>query len=494
MRCTFAGFGPLFLCLTVAALVAGCGRDIADDRRIALTECRLPRLSTSAQCGELEVPENRERPDGRKIRIFAAVLPANTVSPKEDPLVILAGGPGQAASQLASFAARLTDVRRTRDVVLIDQRGTGRSSALDCAALRPRDDDEFETDPLPRARECLAQLESQGVDLTQYTTAAWIADLEAMRDALGYRRWNLWGGSYGSRVAQEYLRRHPERVRTMTLDGVVPPSMIVTLDVWRNRATMLRALFATCHASTSCRAAHPDLEATLSRIAADLGPAGREVAVTDPHTGRQRRLRITFDIVLAALQPLAYAPETAVLLPEMLALAADGEYAPLFAASPTSSNDPAEQLINAALHFSVTCAEDVPRIPGSGATPALAGLRTQRLAQQAIAVCNIWPKGTAPADAAQALTSDLPVLLLSGGMDPVTPPAYGDAVAKGFPNSRHIVAPGYGHIVSAHACAPRLIAAFVEQAGFGKLPASCIAFLEKSAPPPMWPDRLAPQP
>ena len=210
--------------IAAALLASGCGSDVAHKRTLKLGDCRLPNLPTAAQCGELEVPEDRGKPAGRTIRIFAAVLPANTVNPKDDPLVILAGGPGQAASQLAPFAARLTELRRTRDVVLIDQRGTGRSSPLTCEAFKPRDDDVFETDPLPRARDCLAELKRQGVDAAQYTTAAWIADLEAMRDALGYPRWNLWGGSYGTRVAQEYLRRFPDRVRTMTLDGVAPPA------------------------------------------------------------------------------------------------------------------------------------------------------------------------------------------------------------------------------------------------------------------------------
>ncbi len=485
---------PALAVLVAATLTGGCSNDVASQRSLALKECRLPRLAAAAQCGELEVPENRERPDGRKIRIFAAVLPANTLTPKEDPLVILAGGPGQAASQLAPFAARLVDVRRTRDIVLIDQRGTGRSNALDCAALRPRDDEDFDIDPLPRARDCLAELKAQGIDPAQYTTAAWIADLEAMREALGYRRWNLWGGSYGSRVAQEYLRRHPERVRTVTLDGVVPPSMIVTLDVWRNRDEALRAIFAACERTPACREAHPDPEATLRRIATRLGPQGREVTVTDPQTGSARPVRMTFDLVLAALQPLTYAPETAVLLPQMLATAANGDFGPLFSATPSSSNDPAQRLINPALHFSVTCAEDVPRIARNAETAALAGLPAAGLARQAIAVCDVWPRGRVPADATQPVKGELPVLLISGGMDPVTPPSYGTEVAKGFPNNRHIVAPGYGHIVSVHACTPRLIAAFVDEAGFGKLPASCIAHLEKSAPPSPWPDLLAPRP
>jgi pimeloyl-ACP methyl ester carboxylesterase len=481
----------IFAALAGLLCLSGCGNEGSGSRGIALAPCRLPNFPTAVQCGELEVPENRAAPGGRTIRIFAAVLPANTLTPKDDPLVILAGGPGQAASTLAPFAGRLAEVRRTRDVVLIDQRGTGRSSPLDCAAFKPREDEAFDPDPLPRARACADELQAQGIDAAQYTTTAWIADLEAMREALGYARWNLWGGSYGTRVAQEYFRRHPDRVRTLILDGVAPPGMIITLDVWRTREAALAAIFAQCAANERCRATHPDLATTLARLQASLGPEGRELDLQDPRTGASRRERVSFDLVLSALQPLTYVPETASLLPEMLSLAIDGEFGALFAAHPAASGNLAEQM-NAALHFSVTCAEDVPRIVAGQEARALEGLPTDRLARRLISVCGVWPRGAMPADFAQPVSGNIPVLLLSGGMDPVTPPANGALVARSFTDSRHIVAPGYGHIVSVHACGPRLLAVFVDQAGFGKLPATCVDHFEKSTPPPVWAGRLAP--
>ncbi len=486
----------MHLCIAViaaTALVAGCGSDVARKRSIVLAECRLQNLATVAQCGELEVPEDRARPDGRKIKLFVALLPANTLSPKDDPLVILAGGPGQAASSLAAFAARLADIRRTRDIVLIDQRGTGRSSPLTCAAFKPRDDEAFDTDPVPRARDCMAELRAQGIDAAQYTTTAWIADLEAMRVALGYARWNLWGGSYGTRVAQEYVRRHASRVRTMALDGVAPPALIITLDVWRTRDAALSSILNACAATKSCRDAVPDPQALLSRVAADLGPAGREVTFVDPRTGKQERMRITIDAVLSALQPLTYLPETAMLLPELLGLAAAGDYTPLLAANVALTGG-MQEAMNAALHFSVTCAEDVPRIKESAVAQVLKDLPGRELAQRLIAVCGVWPRGTAPADMALPLQSDVPALLVSGGMDPVTPPAYGETVAKGLSNSRHVVAPGYGHIVTPHACGPRMLAAFVESADPAKAPVACVTYFEKSVPPPVWSNRLEPRP
>jgi len=471
--------------------LAGCGDVSAPRRAIALAECRLPKLPFSAQCGTLEVPENRARPEGRKIAIAVAVLPANTLNPRADPLFVLAGGPGQAASFLGPFAAALTGVRKDRDIVLVDQRGTGRSSPLACAAFKPDDspDTTLELDPVPKAVACAKELAERGVDASQYTTAAWIADLDAVRAALGYAKLNLWGGSYGTRVALEYVRRHADHVRAVVLDGVAPPSMKVSLDVWRSRDLALSAVLDACAQSPACRAAQPDLPGTLAAIRDRLGPQGRDVSVTDPRTGEAQVQHVTFDHVVGALQPLTYSPELSALLPEIVRLAAAGDYGPLYAGAMLVTTDLAEQMNNA-LHYSVTCAEDAPRISPADVAGALANVRAKALALSALAVCDIWPKGVVPPDVATPVRSDIPVLILSGGLDPVTPPANGAEVARTLPASRHIVARGYGHIVSPHACGPRLIAAFIDDPSFATLPAACVEHFEKSARPPMWPDRL----
>jgi len=294
------------LAVLALAFVAACGEQAGrDPRTLALTECRLPKLPFAAQCGVLEVPENRTLADSRRIGIAVAVLPANTLNPRPDPLFILAGGPGQAASQLGLFAAQLAGVRKDRDIVLVDPRGSGRSAPLECAALKPQDSLALSLDinPVESAQACARELAARGVDARQYTTAAWVADLDAVRAAMGYRQINLWGGSYGTRVAQEYARRYPDRVRSMVLDGVAPPSMRISLDVWPTRDAALSALIEACSAAAACRAAHPDLAATLASIQASLGSTGREVSYADPRTGEARSVRITFDHVLAALQP-----------------------------------------------------------------------------------------------------------------------------------------------------------------------------------------------
>jgi len=471
--------------------LAGCGQSAAPHRALSLADCRLPKLPLAAQCGTLEVPENRTKPEGRKISLAIAVLPANTLNPRADPLFILAGGPGQAASFLGPFAAALAGVRKDRDIVLVDQRGTGRSSPLDCAAFKPDDspDATLELDQAPKARACAKELAEAGVDVAQYTTAAWIADLEAVRGALGYAKINLWGGSYGTRAALEYLRAYPARVRSVVLDGVAAPSMKVFLDVWPSRDVALTAVLDACAQSAPCRAAHPDLPGTLDAIRDRLGPKGRDVAVTDPRTGAEETQHLTFDHVLAALQPLTYSPELSALLPEVIGRVAAGDYGPLFAGAMLVTGDLAQQMNNA-LHYSVTCTEDAPRVSTADVAGALAKVRSRSLAMQALAVCDAWPRGAIATDAAKPVQSDVPVLILSGGLDPVTPPANGAEVAKTLSASRHIVARGYGHIVSPHACAPRLIAAFIDDPSFATLPASCVEHFEKSTRPPVWPDRL----
>jgi pimeloyl-ACP methyl ester carboxylesterase len=480
----------------LAALVAlaGCGAPGPDHGSLALGECRLPKLSVAARCGTLSVPEDRAQPSGRRIDIFVAVLPANTASPRRDPFVILAGGPGQAASRLAPFASRLAEIRRTRDIVLIDQRGTGRSSPLACEALAPRDDplEALATDPAPMARECLAELATKGIDPTRYTTRAWIDDLEAVRQAQGYAKLNLWGGSYGSRVALEYLRAYPSHVRSVILDGVAPPDLRTPLDIWPTRERAIDAVLAACEASSACRRAHPDLGATLARIARDLGEGGRVVSVPDPRTGASLEITLTQDAFFAGLLPLTYVPELASLLPEVIERAAMGDYGPLVASARLVGGEISEQT-NAALHYSVVCNEDAPRIR-AGDRRVLADLRMRSLADKVLAVCDVWPRGLPAPASAEPVASDVPVLILSGALDPVTPPAYGEKVAATLPNSRHIVAGGYGHIVSPHGCAPRLLAAFVADAAFDRLPASCVRHLEGSVRPLLWPDRLAPSP
>ncbi|HEX4883000.1 MAG TPA: alpha/beta fold hydrolase, partial [Casimicrobiaceae bacterium] len=429
--------GAIAAVAACAMLVAACGNGGDASRSVTLSECRLPKMATAAQCGTIEVPENRDQPDGRRISIAFAVLPANTLAPKPDALLLLPGGPGQSGDALVPFASRLGEVRRTRDLVLIDPRGSGRSAPLHCPALEPEDAEDamLDADPVPAAARCAKELAAEGVDASQYTTANWVADVEAVRAALGYPQWNVWGGSYGTRVALEYARRHPARVRTMVLDGVAPPSLRISLGVWETRDRALDQLFEACGTSKACSAAHPDLAASLRAIRDALGPTGRVVAFVDPRTGDREERRLTFDVVLASLQALLYLPELSSVVPALLGSAASGDFGPLMAAAMLISGDIAKQT-SGALHYSVTCAEDVPRITPQD-LKRLEGRYVEPLARRVFAVCDVWPRGRQPADATTPVVSAIPTLLVSGGLDPVTPPQYAEEVAKTLSNHRH---------------------------------------------------------
>jgi pimeloyl-ACP methyl ester carboxylesterase len=416
------------------------------------------------------------------------------LSPKPDPLFMLAGGPGQSSDAVVPLAGMLGGVRRDRDIVLVDPRGAGKSAPLQCAALTPRDpfDELVDTDFSRAAGRCLAEIKSTGTaDVAQYTTPAFVADLDAVRDGLGYERINLWGGSYGTRVAQEYMRRYPQRVRSAVLDGVAPPDLRISLDVWPAREAALTRVIAACAEDAACKRAYPDLNATLAAIKKELAHESR-ISVIDPRTGAPRGVNLNFDMVVGALQALVYAPDLASLIPPLLARAETGDFAPLAAAA-LLATDRVSESMNLALHYAVTCAEDAPRISATEAKQALATLRAPGLAERNLAACDGWPRPALPPAFYSPLTSETPVLILSGGLDPVTPPANGKRVAETLPNSRHVIAAGYGHIVSPHACAPRLIEKFIDEAGFGTLPQSCLDYFATSQRPPLFASLLQPQ-
>jgi pimeloyl-ACP methyl ester carboxylesterase len=280
-------------------------------------------------------------------------------------------------------------------------------------------------------------------------------------------------------------------VRSVVLDGVAPPDLRISLDIWPTREAALAQLFVACAEAPACKSAFPDPNAALASIQKDLG-AGRSVHVTDPRTGAPREVMLNFDLVIGALHALIYTPEFASLIPAVLERAQAGDFAPLAAAALTLTDD-VNRSMNLALHYAVTCAEDAPRIAAEDAKQVLATLRAPALAMTNLAACDGWPRPALPPDFNAPLASDKPVLILSGGLDPVTPPANGKRVAETLPNSRHVVAAGYGHIVSAHACAPRLIEKFIDEAGFNTLPQSCLDHLATSTRPPIFTSLLQTQ-
>jgi pimeloyl-ACP methyl ester carboxylesterase len=460
--------------LLLALLVAACTSGSEAPRSsLALAGCRLPGVDAQARCGTLAVWEDRGARSGRRIDINVAVVPARLRSHERDPVVVFAGGPGQGAVSLASQVMPLfTRLNDTRDVLFVDQRGTGESNPLDC------EDDEAQPlqamfeDALPErlVRKCLEHLDA---DPRQYVTSIAIEDLEEVRAALDYPTLNLWGGSYGTRAALEYLRRHPDRVRTMVLDGVAPADMKLPLSFVPDGEAALQRLLDDCDAEVLCKSTYPTLRVSIAALRSQLARRPTRVAIQDPRTGDRQTIQVNENVFLSGLFRPLYVAELASLLPFGVSAAAAGDFNPLLAQNLEFTSDVSENL-SVGMHLSVICAEDVPRI-----TPADLGALSESffgssLVDDFMRACAIWPRGRIPDDYYDAVHSNVPALILSGGIDPATPPRHGARVAATLPNAVHLVAPHLSHGVSLHGCAPRLIEAFVRKASARGLDGKCL--------------------
>jgi pimeloyl-ACP methyl ester carboxylesterase len=463
----------LFL-LAACVLLASCSPGPPASRSgLALATCRLPGVDAAAQCGSYEVWENRESKSGRKISLNIAVVPARIRAREPDPIVVFAGGPGQGAVSLANQVMPLfTKLNDTRDIVLIDQRGTGQSNPLDCEDDQDQPLQAVFEDSLPQrvVQNCLAGLDA---DPAQYVTPVAVADLEDVRAALGYEKLNLWGGSYGTRVALEYARRHGERVRSMVLDGVAPPSMKLPLSFVTDGEAALTRLLDACDAQVLCRRTYPDLRQMMFRLRLELARRPARVAIQNPRTGERDMISVNENVFLSGLFRPLYVAELASLLPLGVSSAAGGDFNPLLAQNLEFADDISENLA-LGMHLSVICAEDIPRITPEDIARTTNAFFGHALVDDFIRACAVWPRGRIPADFYEPLRSAVPTLILSGGIDPATPPRHGDEVAKTLSNVKHLVAPQLGHGVSLHGCAPRLIETFVRKANPQGLDARCL--------------------
>lgn len=457
---------------------------------LAFKPCSLtsPFATTSieAQCTTLQVPEDAARADGRRIGLNIAWLPATSeTASAADPVVFLAGGPGQAATEAwPAVDAAFAEVRKHRGVLLVDQRGTGRSHPLRCKdaegnnAFTADPDDLSAASARTFAQACAAALDA---DPRHYTTTDAVRDLERVRVAVGAPQLNLVGGSYGTRVAQQYAATHPSRVRTVVLDGVVPNTLVLGSEHARNLDAALAAQFDRCQRLPACRARFgSDIRAQLRTLMQRLEAAPVEVAFTDPMTGAARTDTATSGHVAALTRMFAYTPQAAALLPLVLDEAQAGRYAPLMALSDLVTRQVGGQ-INHGMQLSVICAEDA----GELGTRAVADADTvlgAAMSDVLVAQCAAWPTGTRPAAFRAPLKTDAPVLLLSGEFDPVTPPRYGEEVARHLPNGRHLVLRGQGHGTFAVGCTPKLLARFIDTADAKALDAKCLDSLDYVPP------------
>jgi len=480
-------------------LLTGCGTAaergvVAPAETILLGPCERPddpalvRVFSEAQCALLKVAENPKQPDGRQIELAVMVLPAIARVAKPDPIFYLAGGPGQSAitSGPVVFSA-LLELRRQREVILVDQRGTGRSNNLSCVvAETPEDFTLSSATALAREvnklKDCLPTLDA---DPALYTTSIAVGDLDLVRRALGYEQINLLGISYGTRAALVYLRQFSGHVRSLILDGVAPPSVNILAGASADTDTALDRLFVDCQSSSACAQAFPDLRDHFIALTQRLTDNPVEAEFRHPRTGASIPVTIDQALVARLVRQVLYHRTLSTLLPLALSQANQGDYQALLTLGYQFHDD--SDSISTGMMASVFCAEDMTQTSGSTrASQYFANSMNELMVE----VCQFWPRGEVAAEYFQAVSSDVPVLLLSGELDPVTPPKYAEQAAQTLANSRHLIVQGVGHNAGFTGCVPDLMVEFMEQLAPQNLAASCLDLIRR---PPFFTSAAGPQ-
>ncbi|MCC8687936.1 alpha/beta hydrolase [Xanthomonas campestris pv. raphani] len=479
--CQRAGEGPVVAtgkAQAAASTVAGNAYG-----RLQFSPCTLSSGSAAgnieAQCAQLQVPENPAAPNGRKLALKIAWLESDAgANHAPDPVFFIAGGPGQSATQVAAIVDMgLREVRKQRDIFLVDQRGTGGSHPLECrdadgTPLVLENDSAATAEQLSAyAARCAAGLHNDA-DPRYFTTSEAIGDLDAVREALGAQQINLIGGSYGTRVAQQYAARYPQHTRTVVLDGVAPNDLVIGGEFARTFEDAIALQTTQCKAQPACAKRFPvDTRTQLRQVVERLRQAPVAVDYRDPRTGELHHQEVNADTVAGLAFGFSYAPETASLLPLVLDEAAAGRYASLMALAQMSGSDMADQM-NRPMQWSVLCSEDAGRYRAPAAQDDT--LLGAQVAEMFFAACKTWPSKPTPAAAFAPFRSTLPVLLLSGQLDPVTPPRYAARVLRGLPNGRHLIAPGQSHGVFRLGCMPKVLGQFLQTADAKGLDARCV--------------------
>ncbi len=447
--------------------------------------------SIKARCGNMLRPENPAAPDSPDITLRVAVVPALNLNPESDAVVPIAGGPGQSTVQFyASYQNAFEPLRRNRDMLLVDQRGTGESSMLDCDV-----DDELIAGTYSAeitrqvTEDCLAQLPH---DPRFFTTSVAVTDLEAVRVALGYSALNLYGISYGTRVAQHFARQYPSVTRAVVLDGVVPPQISLGPEIATESQRAVEQIFERCAEDAACHERFPGVAASFARLVTTLRDAPVVVSTPHPNTGRIEEVTFGTSEFAAAVRLLLYHPTTIALLPLLIHEAANGNWVPLTSQFQMTVVSLSESL-SIGMHNAVMCSEDAPFYDKT--TIDFEGLAASYIGPvqlEAIdTICSIWPAGPVDDEFKVPLATSIPVLLLSGDADPITPPRYADLAAVDLGNARHLIGKGQGHGQLAVGCMPELLADFVATTDLDALDATC---LERAFVMPFFLDFSGPQP
>ena len=455
------------------------------------------------QCGTLEVPADREDPDGGEIELAFGIVRSDAPDLADDPVVYLSGGPGQSTLELASqgFAQLYEPLTAHRDLVLLDQRGTGLSEpSLACDEYTDwalgslgsdLSDEQLESEALDALEECHDRLADDEVDFADYNSAESAADLEDLRVALDYDQWNLYGISYGTRLAQQAMRDHPDGIRSVVLDASYPADADLYAEMPGNAERAIEALFTTCADDPACAAAYPDLRRTFQDLVAKLNAAPALFTVVDGATGERVDDELDGDALVGFLFDSLYSTELVGRLPEIITEAAAGEFGSigLLLGAQTQSLD----FVAIGQQLAVQCNEEVSfgsrdDVAAAAADHPLVGGYFESGPSSGTGifdVCESWDAGEADAEANEALTSDIPTLVLAGDLDPITPPRWGEQIAGDLSEAFFVQFPFTGHgSLPSHDCAVDITSDFLDEPG-SEPATDCVADI---APPTFTPE------
>ena len=443
----------------------------SEEQQFTLENCHVDGVKAQVKCGKLQVPENYSQPNEAQISINFVVLPAIDNSDNKTPLMFLAGGPGQAAAELAAGLRRVfNEVRKTRDLILIDQRGTGESHPLQCEEALEQDIYSLTPEDLSAQdiKDCLATFSG---DLSQYNSENAIRDFDAVRAALGHEKINIYGGSYGTRAGLVYMRMFPQSLRSVVLDSVAPIEVPIGL-FGQSSARSFSLLLDNCQKELSCQQAYPELEQEFNTLMTRLEHNPAEVSIAHPRLGTQTKFVINKAKLLGTIRMQLYSVASRSLVPLVIHQAYLGNYMPLAGLVAQSEGGMGIYL---GLLFNIACNEDFPRISVTnfeqdannnfGGSDSHFGFKM---------VCPLWPQYRPSEAFYQTVTADIPTLILSGNLDPVTPPSNGDYSAKSLPNNHHIVVNNAAHTVAMSTCASDIINEFLTSLKPKELDESCL--------------------
>ncbi|MBN1994840.1 MAG: alpha/beta fold hydrolase [Anaerolineae bacterium] len=423
------------------------------------------------ECGYVTVPEQHAHPDGPTIRLPVAVRRVTGAAPQPDPLFLAQGGPGGSAFEIFIMTVPGTDIAAERDIVIFNQRGTVyaqpelvctelRESMAHLLALPSAESDKLWPELL---NACYQRLQAEGINLSAYNSLENAADVEAIRQALGYNEFNFYGVSYGTLLGLHLMRHHPEHLRSVILDSVVPPDLNFITSTAANENRLYNELFQFCAANPSCAASYPCLEERFLALVDQLNQAPTTLTLTHPDTGAPVAAYLDGDILREVLYQALYLSDNYAIFPKIVANLEAGNYLFLEKILPLIAFD---RTFSEGMYYSVICAEDADFDPHTvnldGLRPQIATTAADDL-QSYLDSCAVWPVNLLPPAVDEPVVSNIPTLLLSGQFDPITPPLFANTAARTLKHGYNLVDPFSSHGVAFnHNCINQIVQDFLD--------------------------------